>query len=277
MSGLPSAIGFPAGLLGSEALRVTVLTGGLGWIALDKPADVPLEDHPWQEGAPTLLASLRTQLAANKPEMLRLNLAEPAVVVGPEPEISGIAILADRTTRLADWRETLGSGALKLTYEMIARIEDAPEEGGLCDLPLHMDDVRQRAGVSHKRGKQSETRFTPGEALGRWRLWIATCTFARRDQIQVHANECGIRIAGELRYGRTGRVTLAETVASGRLNKGGDKPLHRSVLLRLAVIEGIVGGEAFRIEAPRPDDFATAVRRLTPRVEHKKGQDEPGP
>ena len=262
MSTLPSAIGFPAGLLGKEALRVAVLGGGPGWVALDKPADAALEDHPWQEGAPTLLAGLRSQLAAAKPEMLRLGLAEPAVVLGPEPELAGIAILADRATTLAPWREALGSGAITSTYEMLARTEDAPEEGGLCDLPLHMDETRRRAGVSHKRGKQSETRFAPGAVMGRWRIWTATCTLARRDQIQVHANECGIRIAGELRYGRTGRVTLAETVPNGRLNKGGDKPLHRGVLLRLARVEGSVGGVAFSIEAPRPDDFAAAVRRL---------------
>lgn len=265
MPELPTAIGFPAGLLGETARRVAVLGGGPGWVALDKPAEVALEDHPWQEGATTLLAGLRSQLAAGKPEMNRLGLAEPAVVLGPEPEIAGVAILADRTSSLAGWREALGSGALTLTYEMLAKTEDAPEEGGLCDLPLHMDDTRRRAMVSHKRGKQSETRFAPGAVLGRWRLWTATCTLARRDQVQAHAAECGIRIAGELRYGRAGRVTLAETVPNGRLNKGGDKPLHRTVLLRLMRVEGAVGGASFRIEAPRPDDFAAAVRRLEKR------------
>lgn len=265
MSTLPSAIGFPAGLLGETALRVAVLGGGPGWIALDKPAGIALEDHPWQEGALTLLGGIRSQLASGKPEMTRLGLAEPAVVLGPEPEIAGVAILADRATALAAWREALGSGAITSTYEMLARTEDAPEEGGLCDLPLHMDDVRRRAMVSHKRGKQSETRFAPGDTLGRWRLWTATASLARRDQVQAHATECGIRIAGELRYGRTGRVTLAETVPNGRLNKGGDKPLHRGVLLRLASVAGGVGGVHFRVEAPRPDDFAAAVRRLEKR------------
>lgn len=265
MSTLPSAIGFPAGLLGDSARRVDILGGGPGWVALDKPAEVALEDHPWQEGAPTLLAGIRSQLAAGKPEMVRLGLAEPAVVLGPEPELAGVAILADRATALAAWREALGSGAITSTYEMLAKTEDAPGEGGLCDLPLHMDDVRRRAMVSHKRGKQSETRFAPGAVIGRWRLWTATCTLARRDQVQAHAHECGIPIAGELRYGRTGRVTLAETVPNGRLNKGGDKPMHRTVLLRLMSVEGVVGGVAFRVEAPRPDDFAAAVRRLEKR------------
>jgi hypothetical protein len=36
--------------------------------------------------------------------MVRLGLAEPAAVFGPEPETAGIAILADRATALAGWR-----------------------------------------------------------------------------------------------------------------------------------------------------------------------------
>lgn len=266
MEALPKAVGFPAGTLDEIALRVAVLGGGPGWVALDKPAGVALEDHPWQDGMPTLLGALRAQLDAGKPEMRRLGLAEPAVVVGPEPELAGVAILADRATSLAAWREALGSGAFELTYEMLARTEDAPDEGGLCDLPLRHDETRRRTTVSHRNGKRSETRFAPGERLGDWRVWTATCSLARRDQVQAHAAECGIRIAGELRYGRSGRVTLAETVAHGRLNKGGDRPLHRGVLLRLARISGSVGGAAFRAEAPAPDDFAVTLRRLRART-----------
>jgi 23S rRNA-/tRNA-specific pseudouridylate synthase len=262
MPELPKAIGFPAGMLGAVALRVPVIAAGEGWVALDKPAGVALEDHPWQDGAPTLLGGIRTQLDAGKPEMLRLGLAEPGVVLGPDVEFSGVTLLADRATCLAAWREALGSGGFTLTYEMIARGDDAPEEGGLCDLPLRLDETRRSTVVSHKRGKQSETRFAPGERAGAWRLWTATCSLARRDQVQVHANECGIRIAGELRYGRAGFVSLAETVSHGRLNKGGDRALHRSILLRLASVEGSVGGTPFRIEAPRTDDFVVTLRRL---------------
>jgi len=263
MCAVPDAIGFPATMLGEFAFRVPVLASGPGWVALNKPAGVAFEDHPWQEGAPTLLGSIRSQLDAGKPEMLRLGLAEPAAVFGPEPDLPGVALLADRATAVAGWREAMGSGAFAFTYEFIARTEDAPTEGGLCDLPLRHDDVRRRTGVSHRAGKQAETRFAGGEILGDWRIWTATSTLVRRDQIQCHAVECGLRIAGELRYGRAGRVTLAETVRSGRLNKGGDHPLHRNVLLRLAQVRGKVGELSFCIEAPRPDDFATVIRRLT--------------
>jgi 23S rRNA-/tRNA-specific pseudouridylate synthase len=267
MDALPKAIGFPAGMLGEIALRVPVIGGGPGWVALDKPAGVALEDHPWQEGAPTLLGALRAQLDAGKPEMARLGLAEPGVVVGPEPDLAGVALLADRATTLPAWREALGSGAFELGYELLARTEDAPDEGGLCDLPLRHDETRRRTTVSHRSGKRSETRFAAGERLGDWRLWNATCSLARRDQVRAHAAECGIRIAGELDYGRAGRVTLAETVAHGRLNKGGDRPLHRGILLRLAWVAGTVGGAAFRIEAAQPDDLAVTLRRLRARTQ----------
>jgi 23S rRNA-/tRNA-specific pseudouridylate synthase len=264
MSALPpTSIGFAAGLLGEEACRMAVLAHGEGWVALDKPAGVAFEDHPWQHGAPTLLGQLRAQLEAGKPELRRLGLAEPAAVFGPEPEAAGIALLADRAGALAAWREALGSGAFRFDYEFVARTEDAPEEAGLCDLPLGMNDAEERAFVSHREGKHAQTRFEPGRAGGRWRVWTAHTPFPRRDQVRLHASECGIRIAGELKYGRAGRVTLTDTTPKGRLNKGEDKPLHRGLLLRLAAVAGKVGGRDFQVIAPRPDDFATVVKRLS--------------
>ncbi|MEY2820812.1 MAG: hypothetical protein ACO268_00780 [Opitutales bacterium] len=259
----PDSIGFPAGTLGETALRVQVLALGEGWAALSKPAEVCLEDHPWQQGRPTLLGSLRAQLAAGKPEMRRLGLADPAAVFGPEPEVDGVAVIADRERSLSAWREAVGSGAFAFHYEFIARTEDAPEEGGLCDLPLAMDDEGRRAFVSHRNGKRAETRFAGGETMGRWRIWTARTALPRRDQVRVHAAECGLRIAGELRYGRSGRVTLTDTTPKGRLNKGEDRPLHRGLLLRLAEVRGKVGGLEVAITAPPADDFATTVKRLT--------------
>lgn len=258
----PASIGFPAGLLAEEPVRVAVLAAGPGWVALDKPAGVAFDDHPWQQQAPTLVGALRVQLEQAKPEMLRLGLKEPGAVFGPEPEVAGLAVLADRTSVLAAWREALGSGAFIFRFEFIARTEDAPEEGGLCDLPLVMDDAERRAVVSHKHGKLATTRFEAGPIHGRWRLWTAHTPYHRRDQVRVHAAEAGLRIAGELKYGRSGRVTLTDTTRKGRLNKGEDKPLHRGLLLRLAQVEGVVAGVRFAFEAPRPDDFATVVKRL---------------
>jgi 23S rRNA-/tRNA-specific pseudouridylate synthase len=260
---VPASIGFPVGLLAEEPVRVDVLAAGPGWVALDKPAGVAFDDHPWQQNAPTLVGALRVQLEQGKPEMVRLGLKEPGSVFGPEPEVAGLALLADRTSVLAAWREALGSGAFVFRFEFIARTEDAPEEGGLCDLPLAMDDAERRAVVSHKHGKVATTRFEAGPACGRWRIWTAHTPFHRRDQIRVHAAEAGLRIAGELKYGRSGRVTLTDTTRKGRLNKGEDKPLHRGLLLRLAKVEGVVAGGKFAFEAPRPDDFATVVKRLS--------------
>ena len=110
---LPASIGFAAGLLGEEAVRMDVLAHGEGWVALAKPSGVAFEEHPWQHGAPTLLGQLRAQLETGKPEMVRLGLAEPAAVFGPEPETAGIVILADRATAMAGWREALGPGAFR--------------------------------------------------------------------------------------------------------------------------------------------------------------------
>ena len=262
MNPLPTSIGFSAGLLNEEAIRMDVIGGGTGWVALNKPSHIAFEDHPWQNGVPHIIGALRVQLELAKPEILKLGLKEPASVYGPEPEVSGVAIIADRASSLSDWRDALGSFQLEFEYTFIARTEDAPEEGGLCDLPIGMDDTRSRAFISRQRGKQAETTFTGGEAFERWRVWTAHTRYPRRDQVRIHANECGLRIAGELHYARTGRVTLTDTVYRGRINKGEDKPLHRSLLLHLGKISGNVAGVPFSITAPLPDDFSAVLKRL---------------
>ena len=160
----PSSIGFAAGILGEEPVRLDVLAHGEGWVALDKPAGVAFDDHPWQENVTTVLGAMRTQLEAGKPELIRLGLKEPGAVIGPEPEVAGIALLADRATVLAAWREALGSGTFVFRFEFIARTEDAPEIGGLCDLPIGMDDHLGRAFISHAKGKFATTRFEAGRA-----------------------------------------------------------------------------------------------------------------
>ena len=58
-------------------------------------------------------------------------------------------------------------------------------------------------------------------------------------------------------------MTLTDTTPKGRLNKGEDKPLHRGLLLRIARVAGKVAGKEFEVIAPRPDDFATVVKRLS--------------
>jgi hypothetical protein len=262
MTAFPSSIGFPAGVFGEAPVRLEVVAHGPGWVALNKPVNLPGDDHPWQKNAAHLVGELRLQLQLGKPEMARLGLKEPAVAFSPEPEVSGLLILADRATTLAAWREAIGSFQLGFTYDFIARTEDAPPEGGLCDLPLGMDDERGRAFISHRLGKQAETTFQGGETFNRWRRWTATTRFPRRDQIRAHANECGLRIAGELQYARSGRVTLTDTTRRGRLNKGEDKPLHRCLLLHLGRLQGNVGGVPVDLTAPLPDDFATVVKRL---------------
>ena len=178
MSQLPSSIGFPSGVFGVAPLRLDVLTHGPGWVALNKPVNLPSDDHPWQENAAHLVGELRVQLQLEKPEIVKLGLKEPAVAFGPEPQVSGLLILADRASTLAAWREAIGSFQLNFTYEFIARTEEAPAEGGLCDLPLGMDDTRGRAFVSHRLGKQAETTFHGGDGRRAALQLRSACTAA---------------------------------------------------------------------------------------------------
>jgi hypothetical protein len=93
----PLSIGFPAGLFGEEALRLDIIQQGEGWFAFSKPGQIPFDDHPWQNGETHLIGAIRSQLEAGKPEIVRLGLQEPASAFGPEPEVSGVAVIADRS------------------------------------------------------------------------------------------------------------------------------------------------------------------------------------
>jgi hypothetical protein len=151
----PLSIGFPSGLFGEEALRLDILKQGDGWFAISKPVQIPFDDHPWQNGETHLIGAIRSQLETGKPEIVRLGLQEPASAFGPEPEVSGVAVVADRARTLAAWRDALGSFQLQFTYTLIAKNEDAPVEGGVCDLSIGMDDTRGRAFISNHRGSQA--------------------------------------------------------------------------------------------------------------------------
>ncbi len=237
-SDAPVAIGFPAPLLGERSLRVPVLASAPGVVALLKPPGVAWDDHPWNAGRPSVVIALREQLAAGKPEMVALGLAKPASVHYIEPEVGGVALLADREGGALDlWRNAFGSERLRFTYRMLAFTADGPEAGGECPLPVASHRTEPRALVSHSGGKKSMTRFAVVEKLGKWTLWEAETTLPRPHQVRLHDGEAGIRIVGETQYSAGGEIRLTETLRKGRLNKGADRVISDGLAMRLAAVD----------------------------------------
>ncbi len=234
----PEAIGFPSPLLGDKPLRMPVLRVAPGFAALLKPPGVAWDDHPWNAGRPHVMGAMREQLAAGKPELVALGIAKPASVHYIEPEVGGVALLADREGGALDkWRNAFGSEFITFTFHLLALTADAPEEGGECPLPVSMHRDEPRALVSHSTGKKSLTRFKVIERIDRWTLWEATTSLPRPHQVRLHAAEAGIRIVGETLYSQGGDIRLSQTRRKGRLNKGEDKVINDGLALRLVSVD----------------------------------------
>lgn len=260
---IPDSIGFPPPLLGDRPLRVRVLASAPGVIALLKPAGVAWDDHPWNPGAPHLIGALREQLAAGKPEMLALAIEKPASVHYIEPEVGGVALIADRATEsLERWRNAFGSGYLKFTYKFLALTADAPAEGGECPLPVAAHRDEPRALVSHTTGKKSLTTFRVAEKLGRWTVWEATTSLPRPHQVRLHAAEAGLRIIGEKLYSEGGEIRLSDTRKKGRLNKGGDRVISEGLMLRISSVDTSAVSPSPGVISAEDDAWAGLLDRL---------------
>lgn len=261
MTNIPEAVGFPAPLLGERSLRLRVLRAAPGFAALLKPPGVAWDDHPWNAGRPHVLGAMREQLAAGKPELLALGLEKPASVHYIEPEVGGVALLADREGGALDkWRNAFGSGLITFTYRLLAFTADAPEEGGECPLPVAMHRDEPRALVSHATGKKSLTRFGVIERLGKWTLWEAVTTLPRPHQVRLHAAEAGIRIVGETLYSQPGDIRLSDL--RGRLNKGEDKVVNDGLALRLVAADCSRVGPDAGVIAAEDDAWSGLLARL---------------
>lgn len=259
----PASVGFPAASSGERAIRVRVLAAEPGCVALLKPAGHAWDDHPWNAGAPNLIASLRAQLAAGKPEMVALGLAKPASVHYIEPEAGGIALVADRATdALERWRTAFGSGLIRFTYRFLALTADAPEEGGECPLPVAAHRDEPRALVSHTTGKKSLTVFRVAERLGRWTVWEAVAASPRPHQVRLHAAEAGLRIIGETVYSEGGCIRLGELMRGGRLNKGGDRVISGGLALRIASADCTAVSPDLGVIAAEDEAWTGLIERL---------------
>jgi 23S rRNA-/tRNA-specific pseudouridylate synthase len=206
-----AAIGFPAPLLGSDNFRLRVLYNANGLLALDRPANILCGPHPWHNNLPILCEALNGQLAAGKPELLRLGL-DPAKPAEPifhvDPGIAGIAILALGPEAAAHARNAFGSTQWKLRFELIS-VGGPEEDEAVCEKPVARHNNLPMALVSTTTGKKTSTAFHRLERLGRYSLWEATTNYYRADQLPVHATELGISITGEDFYAREQAIYMS--------------------------------------------------------------------
>lgn len=249
----PAAIGFPPPLLGPSPLRLPILAQGKGWLALEKPTGVLADAHPWYPQLPCLVAALRRQVAAGKPELQRLGLSEAHTIAFLDPEISGPALLAtDRKARNA-WRNRLGSYQLSFSYRLLVAT-DHPAADGVCELPLHELPGQAAVRVSHRHGKQAQTVF---RCLQRWQYfeeWEARLAYPRPHQVRLHASEWGLHVWGEAAY--------APAEWPHRLPSGVRRLAPAGLGIRLAGIECTLPDSPLHVLADEPKRWHALKRQL---------------
>lgn len=266
---MPQKIGFPAGVLGENPLRLDVLAANAPhFVALDKPAGILLDSYLGSPKGKSVMLAMRD--TPEKPEFKRLGIVSPYAVNQVDFEISGAAVVACDKDTSVKMRNAMWSEAMEFQYLLLAKPVKPLEDVFDADLPILMHEERPVWLVSHRFGKKARTRFEIVETVGAFQLWRATTRTVRPHQIRVHANENGLKVIGEQLYSRTPHVYMSD-LKEERYKIGfgeEERPLYPHISIHLSKITfdgaetGCDGGGKVEINSPLPKGFATQLKRL---------------
>lgn len=264
-----SMLTFPPNTVGELSVALPIVFRENGVVALSKPANIAIDEHPWNNGATTICGELRKRIAQNQPSAVALNIARPAAVLLTDTECSGLVLIADRASgALETWRNAAGSEAYTFVFTFLAKPNErgASEEMRECTLPVAPHFSESRAVISHKTGKKTETSFKRLEKFGEYELWQATTTFPRLHHVRLHAFECGLPIVGDPVYGDVPAIVNSAFKKKGALNKGVERPLYAPACIHLEkIVFSAETDGVTEIVAPLPDGFSALLKKLRAR------------
>ena len=227
-------LGFPEPLLGRERIRIPVIAETEHYLALNKPVDIAVRQHPWDAEQPNLDQALNQQLESGKPEFITTGAELFASVYYLDRVISGLSLFAKCKSSWAELKNCMGSGLMDFRFLLIAQAEPTVEETVLCEVPLLPHRNKAKMLPSSVKGKQSKTLFRCMKS-GRegWSLWEARTNFFRPHQIRLHAALSGLKIMNERLYLGQEAPTYA---AVGKRKKSSDfeRQIFQSTALHLA-------------------------------------------
>lgn len=229
-------------------VAIPVLARGEGWLAVDKPAGIPV--HPVNRiRENTLIRMLRRQ---ERIETLRL-------CHRLDRETSGVLLVATAAAPARVIATAFERGEVVKEYLAIVEGETG-RDSGTIDLPIGSARgsrvyVRRAASTD---GEPATTRWRVERRLpGRTLLRVFPET-GRRHQIRVHLAAIGHPVVGDILYGRPDAdyLDLVKGVRDARRESGGERRqmLHCARL----VFERPEGGRV-DVTAPLPDDFEAAL------------------
>jgi 23S rRNA-/tRNA-specific pseudouridylate synthase len=257
----PTHLGFPVPLLGWEPMRLIVLFDDGERIALEKPPGLLVQPDPWYPRLPVLVEAIRHQAGAGKPEFRRLGIGESGLwaVHELDPECCGPVLFCRRREQAEAMRNALGSEAFRFTFEFLAKAAP-PADPVTCHLPLARHHQMRRMLVSHTTGKQAETLFNGGEALGAYAICQATTAYPRRHQILLHAFESGLPVLGDTVYAGNQPIFLSNLKRDYRPRRHGEeRPLMDGPAYYLKELQA---GPDCRIGMPGPPRWNNLRKQL---------------
>lgn len=260
-------IGFPQGLLTDNPLRIQVVDESDDWIAVNKPADVAIRQHPWNPGTANMDVALNRQLEARKPELLEKGATLFGSVYTIEPEISGVALFAKNRSSLDRLRNLVGSEKMLFTFLFVTKSSlDSAADELVADAPLLVHNTKPKMIPSTAKGKKARTHFQRMDEspLG-WSLWKASTRFPRFHQVRAHAAVEGIAILGDILYLGANMPLLGDFITGKKKKAEWQRPLFVGIPLHLS--EVLLPSEdhesdTIRLNAELPSDFRLLLERL---------------
>jgi len=266
---LPSKIGFPAGTVAEEPLRMDVLDARFGrFAAISKPADVLFDSYLGAPKARSVMLAMRAQ--SGKGEFERLGVSSPFAINQIDYEYSGAALFAHDRELATAMRNAMWSGFFEFEFLLLSRACRKDATQFHANLPVLMHEERPVWIVSHRFGKKAATDFSLVASGGDYQLWRATAKTVRPHQIRLHAAEMGLDIVGEWIYSKTPYIFLSK-LKSGEYKLGKnelEKALYPHLAVHLSSIK--FDGESFgapemgkvEIAAPLPKQFAVMLKKI---------------
>ncbi|HET9299727.1 MAG TPA: RluA family pseudouridine synthase [Candidatus Polarisedimenticolaceae bacterium] len=234
------------------SLEIPVLARGEDWLAVDKPAGIPV--HPVNRVREnSLIRLLRRQEGV---EGLRL-------VHRLDRETTGVLLIAATPGAARSLALAFERGKVDKQYLALVAGEVEGEEGEI-DLPIgdragRKVFVRREAGSGAlARTRWRVERRLPGRTL--LRLFPET---GRRHQLRVHLAAIGHPILGDILYGRPDRDYLDMVQGTRDARKEEGAPLRQLLHSARLAFDDPGCGALREVEAPVPPDFLAALHQLS--------------
>ena len=247
-----------------EFWEIPVLFEDEHLLALDKPAGLLVSPDRDDTSRPNLMKLLHTGIADKKPWARERNLIYLSNSHRPDPETSGVILLAKNKPALVALANLFSSGKALKKYVALAHGNPAAEQFEV-DAKLAPHPVKSGLMcVDPKSGKQSKTQFEVLEIFSGWMLLRCLSFIERAHQIRVHLRHAGFPVVGDELYGGK-PLWLSRLKRDFRLKPGREeRPLISRAALHAEELSlpHPVTGETVTITAPWPKDLKVAVKYL---------------